>query len=39
MTEMRFETKAPTGLPENKAATFGTEAVLDELFSGFCIGK
>ncbi|CAO4184337.1 phage major capsid protein [Methylorubrum aminovorans] len=35
MTEMRFETKAPTGLPENKAATFGTEAVLDEFARAF----
>ena len=35
MTEMRFETKAPTGLPENKAATFGAEAVLDEFARAF----
>ncbi len=35
MTEMRFETKAPMGLPENKAATFGTEAVLDEFARAF----
>jgi HK97 family phage major capsid protein len=35
MTEMRFETEAPTGLPENKAATFGTEAVLDEFARAF----
>ena len=35
MTEMRFETKAPAGLPENKAATFGTEAVLDEFGRAF----
>jgi HK97 family phage major capsid protein len=35
MTEMRFETKAPAGLPENKAAMFGTEAVLDEFARAF----
>jgi HK97 family phage major capsid protein len=35
MTEMRLETKAPAGLPENKAATFGTEAVLDEFGRAF----
>ncbi|MGA4554283.1 phage major capsid protein [Methylorubrum aminovorans] len=35
MTEMRFETKAPIGLPENKAATFGTDAVLDEFARAF----
>ena len=35
MTDMRFETKAPTGLPENKAAMFGTEAVLDEFARAF----
>lgn len=35
MTEMRFETKAPAGLPENKAAMFGTESVLDEFARAF----
>ncbi|MBB2960551.1 phage major capsid protein [Methylobacterium sp. R2-1] len=35
MTDMRFETKAPTGLSENKAAMFGTEAVLDEFARAF----
>ncbi|MGE7154574.1 phage major capsid protein [Methylorubrum rhodesianum] len=35
MTDMRFETKAPAGLPENKAAMFGTEAVLDEFARAF----
>lgn len=35
MTEMRFETKAPMGLPENKAETFGTDAVLDEFARAF----
>ncbi len=35
MTEMRFETKAPAGLPENKAAMLGADAVIDEFARAF----
>ena len=35
MTETRFETKAPSGLPENKAALMGADAVIEEFSRAF----
>jgi HK97 family phage major capsid protein len=35
MTETRFETKAPAGLPENKAVPMGHEAVVEEFSRAF----
>ncbi|MBD8906830.1 phage major capsid protein [Methylorubrum zatmanii] len=35
MTDMRFETKAPAGMPENKAAMLGADPVLDEFARAF----